>query len=282
MIRLGLIGYPLGHSLSPKLHQAALEACGLTGEYLLYPVEPEDRDGLAALLERVRSGELDGLNVTIPHKENVIPLADELTSSAQAIGAVNTILQKDEKLVGHNTDAPGFAGDLAKLLGTVPVHKKALVFGSGGGARAVVYALMEAGWQVTVAALMIDQAKALADSFGRAALPGSVACRPNDGAAVASSLEGVGLIVNASPVGMSPNVAASPWPEGLPFPGGAAVYDLVYNPRETRFVRQARRAGLRAATGLGMLVEQAALSFECWTGRIPPREVMFAAVEAGC
>lgn len=278
MIRLGLIGFPLGHSLSPKLHQAALAACDLTGEYLLYPVAPDDRDGLAALLERVRSGELDGLNVTIPHKENVIPLVDELTPSAQAIGAVNTIMQRDGKLAGHNTDAPGFLSDLARSL--APAGKKALVFGSGGGARAVIYALLEQAWDVTIAALVMEQAEALADSFGRAALPGSIVCTPN--AAVAIHLDGVGLIVNASPVGMFPNVDASPWPEGLAFPDGAAVYDLVYNPRETQFVRQARRAGLRAATGLGMLVEQAALSFECWTGRIPPREVMFAAVEAGC
>ena len=118
MMHLGLIGHPLGHSLSPKIHTAALKACGLQGEYSLFPIAPEDMQGLKDLLTRVRGGEIHGLNVTIPHKQNVIPLLDELTPTAQAIGAVNTISMRNGKLVGDNTDAPGFLADLQNFLTT--------------------------------------------------------------------------------------------------------------------------------------------------------------------
>ena len=279
MIRLGLVGYPLGHSLSPKLHGAALKHFGLEGEYLLYPVEPEDQHGLAALVERIRRGELTGLNVTIPHKQNVLPLLDALTPSAQAIGAVNTLYLKDDKMIGHNTDAPGFLSDLTGFLGSDPAEKKVIVLGSGGGARAVIYALLDNGWQVIIAALLMDQARALLESMKQVGFP--VRCVPNERLVLEKESGGVSLVVNASPVGMSPKVEECPWPDGLAFPEQAAVYDLVYNPRQTLLVQQARQAGLRATTGLGMLVEQARRSFECWTGQLPPRDVMLSAVEAG-
>src|SRR5690606_25955280 len=108
MIHLGLIGYPLGHSLSPKVHTAALKACGLDGDYSLFPIPPDNKQALEELLERVRSGTIQGLNVTIPHKQNVIEFIDELTPTAKLIGAVNTIYLKDERLIGDNTDASGF------------------------------------------------------------------------------------------------------------------------------------------------------------------------------
>ena len=164
---LGLIGYPLGHSLSPKIHAAALKACGLRGDYSLFPIHPDDKQGLKDLLNRVRSGEITGLNVTIPHKQNVIPLLDELTPTAQAIGAVNTIYRHGEKLIGENTDAAGFLSDLKKNIGNwkLGIGKLALVLGAGGAARAVIYALLHDGWQVTLAARRIEQAGQLANSF---------------------------------------------------------------------------------------------------------------------
>lgn len=280
MIRLGLIGYPLGHSLSPRLHQAALASFGLEGEYRLYPVEPEDRAGLESLANQVRVGELDGLNVTIPHKQNIISFVDDLTPEARAIGAVNTLYRQGETLFGHNTDASGFLADLRRFLNAAPEdNRRALVIGSGGGARAVICALLQDNWSVTIAAVLLDQAAALVESFRALAAGRALDVVPNEREAVHRVLDGVALIVNASPVGMSPHTGESPWPEGLPFPPGAAVYDLVYNPRETLFVRQARQAGLPATTGLGMLIEQAARSFQCWTGRLPAREVMWKAVE---
>ena len=129
MIQLGLIGYPLAHSLSPKIHTAALKSCGLNGSYSLFPIQPNDKQGLKDLLDRIRLGEIHGLNVTIPHKQNVIPLLDELTPTAQAIGAVNTICLKDKKLIGDNTDAAGFLSDLKKFIGNreLEIGKSALV-----------------------------------------------------------------------------------------------------------------------------------------------------------
>ena len=282
MIRLGLIGYPLSHSLSPKLHGAAFKALGLDGEYQLYPVAPDDSEGLAKLAGRVRKGELHGLNVTIPHKQTVVLLLDELTPSAQAIGAVNTLYLKNERLIGHNTDAPGFLADLATFLTNGVIEKKALVLGAGGAARAVVYALLTDGWNVTLAVRRADvgQAEALIESFKRQAGAGSMRSVLLEAGDLSQLGSGMRLVVNATPNGMSPETEISPWPVGLPFPHEAAVYDLVYNPRQTRLVQEARTAGLRATTGLGMLVEQAALSFACWTGRDVPREVMFAAAEA--
>jgi shikimate dehydrogenase len=282
-LKLGLIGYPLGHSLSPKLHAAALRALGLEGEYVLYPIPAEDAAGLAALVGRLREGELAGLNVTIPHKQNVMPLVDSLSDGAGSIGAVNTLYMKDGALVGHNTDAPGFLKDLGRFLGSSPpAERKAVVLGSGGGARAVVHALLHDGWDVTVAAVLMDQARGLVESLtGRAErFRESLRAVPAGRKPLARLLKSTTLLVNASPVGMSPKADESPWPAGLGFPPRAAVYDLVYNPMVTRLVREARAAGLRARTGLGMLVEQAALSFACWTGQAAPVDVMFTAAEA--
>jgi len=275
MVHLGLIGYPLRHSLSPEIHIAALKACGLEGDYSLFPVSPDDKQGLKSLLNRVRTGEITGLNVTIPHKQNVIPLLDKLTPTAQAIGAVNTIYLRDDRLIGDNTDALGFSADLKKFLTTETQRHgdiNALVLGAGGSARAVVYALVNSGWNVTIAARRIEQAQELAASFTNYELQitnyESFIHHPST----------FNLIVNTTPLGMTPNADQSPWPENLPFPN-AAVYDLVYNPRETKLVHNARSQGLPATTGLGMLIEQAALAFELWTGCNPPRGVLWNAVE---
>ena len=274
MIQLGLIGYPLGHSLSPRIHRAALEACGLQGEYSLYPIEPDDKKGLEELLDKVRRAEIAGLNVTIPHKQNVIPLIDELTQTAEAIGAINTISLRENKLIGDNTDAPGFLFDLKKLLTTEPLRhgeKKAFVLGAGGSARAVVYALLNDGWHVTITARRIGQAEQIAEHFKDMSVQGW-----NIRTFERSNLQ---LIVNTTPIGMTPHIDHSPWPENIPFPARAAIYDLVYNPRQTKLVRDACAVGLPATTGLGMLVEQAALSFETWTGCHPPRETLFESLD---
>lgn len=280
MMRLGLAGYPVVFSLSPRLHMAALKAAGLDGEYLLYPVPPADRPGLSALLERVRVGELRGLNVTVPHKQNVLPLLDELTPAAQRIGAVNTILMKDGKLNGNNTDAAGFLADFdefSRSLSEAP--RRALVLGAGGAARAVVYALRGAGLEVIVAARDAAQAAALTRALGRDADGDQPVPIALNRAEMEPVLDRPVMIVNATSAGMAPKTDWSPWPEGLAFPHGSAVYDLVYDPRETRLMRQASAAGVCARGGLGMLVEQAALAFEIWTGRPASRAAMYSAVE---
>lgn len=274
--RLGLTGFPLDHSLSPRIHAAALDACGLDGDYALFPLPPDDARGLPDLLRRVRSGELHGLNVTVPHKQNVIPLLDDLTPTARAIGAVNTICLRGGKLTGENTDAPGFLADLRQFpAGQFPAgsRRSALVLGAGGAARAVVHALLAEGWDVTVAARRSGQARQLASAFADRKL--WVAGFP----AADFRFSDFTLLVNATPVGMFPRVERSPLPENLSLPSTLLVYDLVYNPRETAFVRAARAQGLFAATGLGMLIEQAALAFEIWTGCNPPRDILRRAVE---
>ena len=276
MIQLGLIGYPLGHSFSPKIHTAALQSCGLEGDYSLFPIQPEDKKGLQDLVSHVCSGEIQGLNVTIPHKQNVIPFLDELTPTALAIGAVNTIYLRDNKLMGDNTDAPGFLADLKKFLATETQKHRALgvlVLGAGGSARAVVYALLNDGWNVTIASRRIEQAQQLADSFTNYHLQVADFNLSN------IELSNISLLVNTTPIGMTPKVNASPLPDNLSLPRHVSIYDLVYNPRETKLVKDAHTQGLTATTGLGMLIEQAALSFELWTGHYPSREILRASVE---
>jgi shikimate dehydrogenase len=290
----GVTGYPLGHSLSPGLHAAALRACGLTGEYRLYPIPPlpAGRESLETLIDSIRHGRLDGLNVTIPHKQAVISYLDELTPLAQQIGAVNTIYCNDNSLVGDNTDAPGFMADLQKQSSRANIPQAALVLGAGGSSRAVVHALLTAGWQVTIAARRPEMAQAIKTSFtfirqpceviGLESLPEYVlnlnalqrVSYEKDNASGPIGHRPLSLIVNTTPVGMYPDSTHSPWPEDLPFPGDAFVYDLVYNPVDTALVRAARKAGLVAASGLGMLIEQAALSFERWTGMRPSLAAM--------
>jgi shikimate dehydrogenase len=273
MIQFGLTGYPLGYSLSPRIHSAALAACGLQGIYSLFPIEPDDKKGLDELLDKVRKGEIAGLNVTIPHKQNVITLIDELTQSAEAIGAVNTIYVRENKLIGDNTDAPGFLVDLKRFLATEPQghqEKRALVLGAGGSARAVVFALRNDGWDVTLTARRTEQAEQIAARF-----EGVNVREWNIQTFHTSNLQ---LIVNTTPAGMAPHIDRSPWPEDIPLPTRAAIYDLVYNPRETKLVRDACAQGLSATTGLGMLIEQAALSFDIWTGRRPPYDLLLDAV----
>ncbi|MEA3350330.1 MAG: shikimate dehydrogenase [Chloroflexota bacterium] len=281
---LGLIGHPLEHSLSPQLHHAGLDALGLEGEYRLYeiPPFPDGEEMLVELLTRVRKGKIHGLNVTIPHKQNVIPLLDEMTPTAEAIGAVNTIVARGGQLIGDNTDAPGFWADVCQRLNAHTFeHSSALILGAGGAARAVAYALLSEGWSVIVAARRPEQVRNLCDQFS--AFGGQISAAKFSNYPLSTPHSPLPnphykLLVNCTPVGMHPYVGASPWPQDLAFPPDAAVYDLVYNPRQTCLVREARAAGLPAVTGLGMLVEQAALAFDRWVGRDAPREAMWAAV----
>jgi len=282
-IALGLVGYPLSYSHSPAIHRAALAELGLDGDYELYPIprDPHETMALENILDRVRSGELQGLNVTVPHKQIVMPYLDRLTTTAAIIGAVNTIFLENGQLVGDNTDAHGFTVDLAEFRGEAGTDGgKALILGAGGSARAVAHALLENGWRLTLAARRLEQALAIAESFGARASFTETRITPLPLDERELRFVPCDLLVNTTPVGMHPDVSRSPWPDGLPFPHGAAVYDLVYNPVETQLVRKARQTGHPAVTGLGMLVEQAALAFERWTGREAPRQVMRRAAES--
>lgn len=271
-MRLALLGYPLSHSLSPAMHNAALAYVGLRDwRYEALPVGPERLNEVVAAL---RGGEYAGANVTVPHKESIIPLLDGLTPVAQPIGAVNTIVKR-EGLIGHNTDAAGLLADL-HAHGVKLQDRTVMLIGAGGAARAAVAAVASltagVGARVRVMARRREQAEALQslaplEIFEWTELGFLQAC------------DDVALILNSTPIGMSPNTEASPWPATVPFPPDAFVYDMIYNPVETRLIQQAREHGLRAATGLGMLVEQGALAFELWTDKPAPREVMREAAE---
>lgn len=282
--RFGILGWPLEQSLSPLIHQAALADCGLSGEYNLYPVQadPLDTAAIGDLLAEVRSGKLDGLNVTISFKQTVLDYLDELSPAARAIGAVNTIYQQNSLLLGDNTDAPGFLQDLRNLgwLDELGARSSVLILGAGGAARAIVYALLQPGCKLAVASRRQGQAEALIRSIipqFQLAVPGTLqACTLQKG--FLSEIPHPDLVVNTTPAGMFPGVRQSPWPVDEPFPAHARVYDLIYKPATTCFVEQARGSGLAAASGLGMLVEQALLSFECWTGTRPDKKAIFAAL----
>jgi shikimate dehydrogenase len=269
-----LIGWPIAHSISPAIHNAAFQALGMNGEYSLLPVEQEkDLRGVLAGLKSEK--DWVGANVTVPYKEKVVAHLQKLEGAAARLKAVNTVVRKGRRLIGHNTDLPGFLADLDRN-GFDFRGKNVLVIGSGGAARAVVLGLVESGCRISLVAVIHEQAEALARDLG----DGRVDVLSWNEPSLADRARSASLMVNTSPVGMWPGSDASPWPESIPFPEKACVYDVVYNPIETRFLREAKSRGLKAAGGLGMLVEQGALAFELWTGAKAPRDVMMRAARA--
>ena len=292
-MNLALLGYPLSHSLSPAMHNAALASVGLPDwRYEALSVEPARLAEAVALL---RGDDYAGANVTVPHKETIIPLLDGLTPVAEAIGAVNTIVKRvgaihelplrelplrelplhelPLQLIGHNTDAAGFLADLYAH----NVHisdQPVLVLGAGGSARAVIAALAPLGCEIRLAARRREQAQSLISNLQFLNPQLKVTHYDLTLLDLLRAAHDVALIVNCTPLGMSPNLKASPWFADVAFPQSAFVYDLIYNPADTLLTQQARAAGLRAATGLGMLIEQGALAFELWTNKTAPRKLM--------
>lgn len=284
MIRLGLVGYPLEHSLSPRIHQSALRALALEGEYRLYPLKNDARlpTNLKLLLDDVRSGYVLGLNVTVPYKQLVMPYLDHVDQISTVIGAVNTIYCSEGQLYGTNTDAPGFTADLWRFIKQEANQKlngrQALVLGAGGSARAVIFALVTAGWSISLAARRLAQAQELARDLHVQIKRGFIDPVSFDTKGLKAASKSAVLLVNTTPVGMWPEVDRSPWPEDLPMPTETFVYDLVYNPARTLFLKQAQHAGLPISNGIGMLVEQAAQAFVYWTKKVAPRKAMITAV----
>ncbi len=266
---LALLGHPVGHSRSPALHTAAIEALGLDAAYLAFDVAPE---ALGAAVAGLRALGARGANVTVPHKQAVMPFLDAIEPGAAAIGAVNTIVRDGARLVGANTDAPGLVRSLADA-GFHPAGAHVLVVGAGGAARAAAVGLAEAGAaHVTVAARRLDAAEALAGSL---AVPAPVRAVELG----ALPLGQVDLLVQATSATMGLD-ADDAFARALGLerlPDHATVIDLVYAPIETTVLRAARARGLRAVDGLGMLVWQAALAFERWLGVPPPIAAMRAA-----
>lgn len=276
-IVIGIIGWPVGHSYSPAMHNAAAAALGLNLVYVPLPVPP---DRLGQALRGLPALGIRGVNVTVPHKAAALPYLNAIYPAAQVIGAVNTIVAGDGLLTGFNTDWSGFLADLESYPLAL-YGRDCLVLGAGGSARAVVYALLRRGCRVTVLARRPDQGLKLAADLGRAfpdAATVNVAAM-DDAAETVTHMEAP-IIINTTPLGMSGEHASrSPWPDGAPFPIGSFVYDLIYNPPQTPLMAQAQAAGCRAVNGLGMLVRQAAEAFEVLTGRRPDADVMRRAIE---
>lgn len=276
---VGLIGWPVSHSVSPAMHNAAFAALGLDWRYVPLPVDPALPGAVGDAVRGLRAMSLRGINVTVPHKQAVLPFLDRVTPAAQAMRAVNTIIvATDGALIGDNTDAPGFIADL-RAHGVEPAGRRVLVLGAGGSARAIVYGLAQAGaQQIIIANRSVERAEQLLADLrpflGGAA--GAVVALPDGLAAVAAE---VTLIVNCTSLGMTPHADTTPWPVDLPLRTDQTVYDLVYNPAETRLLQQARAGGAQAIGGLGMLIWQGALAFERWTGQPAPVAVMRAAAE---
>ena len=280
-LHLGILGYPLRHSASPAFQQAALDHLGLDARYERWEVAPER---LAERVGQLRGPDLLGFSVTVPHKETVMPLLDAVDDAARAIGAVNTVVSRDGRLEGANTDLEGFLRALREDGAYAPRGGRALVLGAGGAARAVAYALLvEGAASVAIANRSPERARILAEELG-ARFPARVQAFHLDAEALAPLLgadASVDLLVNCTSLGMAhgPDPDASPVPAGL-IPGTALVYDLVYNPQETPLLAAARRAGARTLGGLPMLVYQGAAAFRMWTGREAPIDVMMKAASA--
>ncbi len=266
----GVLGHPVGHSLSPAMQNAALREMGVDGVYLAFDVPP---GGLADAVAGLKALGAGGVNCTIPHKEAALGLADRLAEDARVIGAVNTLVFRDGETTGHNTDAPGFLADLARC-GLDPRGRRAVVLGAGGSARAVVTALLRAGARVAVANRTVERARELAEDLGGRLGVRGVECVPLAEAPLREALDGAALLVNTTAVGMSPRLEEMPPvpPESLG--PELLVYDLIYNPLETRLLRAARERGARTANGAGMLAHQGALALELWTGMPAPAALM--------
>jgi len=268
--RVVLIGHPVAHSLSAAMQQAAFDAAGLDVRYELLDRAPLQ---LAATVEELRDDAVLGANVTIPHKERTVPLMDRLSDEAHATGAVNTITREGKRLVGHNTDVGAFKVALDALVGRQKMPRAAVVLGAGGGARAVVQGLITEGFQrVIVFNRHLHRGENLVRFFGRSAAHMELKAMPWHASVIEAELAKTRVLINASAVGLASD--ETPLPAELLAPD-LLVLDLIYTPRETRLLRDAKAAGAAAVqNGETMLLHQGAAAFQLWTGQPAPLELM--------
>ncbi len=275
--RLGIIGYPIGHSISPIFQQAALDHLGIDATYEKWEVTPE---GVGDFVNGLRAPDSLGINITVPHKQAVIPFLDEVDEWATAAGAVNTIVNHDGHLSGHNTDGPGFLRALLVETGYDPKGTRALVLGAGGAARGILLALVRGGVDsMVIANRTLERAETLAKLAKDNGVKSEAISLSGD--ALTDAASDADLIVNCTTVGMShgPDEHGSPV-AAAQIPATAIVNDVVYTPLITPILKEAAAAGATALGGLHMLVYQGVLSFQMWTGVDAPVDVMLAAATA--
>ena len=266
---LGVIGDPIGHTSSPAMHNAAIAALGLDYTYVAFHVRPDE---LGRAIEGMRALQIAGLNVTVPHKQCVMAHLDEVSAEAVAIGAVNTVVNRHGQLVGYNTDAFGILESLKRDGDVERLPAQVALFGAGGAARAILYALLQC--EEVERILLLNRTRlnseSLAEDLDRS---GRVVVKDMNTSSVAE----VDLLINSTSVGMYPHEDASPLADASVLHADMLVADIVYKPLKTRLMIQAEAAGARAINGLGMLAWQGARSFELWTGSAPPVDAMMAA-----
>ncbi len=274
-IRLGIFGWPVAHSKSPQMHEAAARALGIALRYERFEVAPED------FFEAVRAKHaagIDGYNLTVPHKVAIMSLVDEVAPAARAIGAVNTVVRRGGRYLGDNTDARGFVRSLEDA-GVELSGANVVVLGAGGAARAAVVGLADAGAaEIRVLSRRPAQSEALCQSLASAVHCGLQAAPLGE---AGHHFGGASLLVQATSATLESNPGAQAFADSLPIealPEGAAVVDMVYKPLETTLLARANARGLPTIDGLGMLLHQGAIAFEMWTGFAPSLDVMRSAL----
>ena len=270
MKQLFVIGDPVAHSLSPLLHQAMIDQTGAAYRYDVRTVRPEE---LPAFVRWAKDGGCAGFNVTMPHKEAILPLLDEVDTTAASCGAVNTVCIREGRAIGHNTDGTGFLDSLAGQ-GFYPQGRTVLLLGAGGAAKAVGHALATAGaGRVIVCARRLERAAALA-----AQLPGCGEGIVLAQDAIQQAASACDLLVNATPLGMAGSPAFARLDFLQAMPPHAVVYDLVYHPRRTALLEAAARQGLRTVGGIDLLIRQAVRAFTFFTGETPDTAALYDAL----
>lgn len=268
---LGVMGFPVSHSLSPVMHNAAIASMGLDYVYVPFPIPVEDLPAAIAGLKAIKS--VQGFNLTIPHKVEVIPLLDEVLPIAKAVGAVNTVKRVGDRWIGTNTDVAGFLSPL-KQLNCDWGNSPAVILGSGGAAKAVVAACLELGCPV-IHVVGRDPKKMKKFHGAMTSQLRDYNLRVHPWTSIPHLLEVAGIVINATPIGMAsdPNTPISEAEMDL-LPDHAIAYDLIYTPRPTKFLQIAADRGLKVIDGLEMLINQGAIGLEFWLGQPVPIEIM--------
>ncbi|MFP3392122.1 shikimate dehydrogenase [Brevibacillus sp. SIMBA_040] len=263
---VGLFGHPVSHSQSPMMHNAAFAEMGLGFAYVAFDVDPAD---LEDAVRGIRALGLKGINVTIPHKVAIMPMLDEIDPLAKRIGAVNTVVINDGRLIGYNTDGMGYVRSLVEETGIVLDQQIVTMVGAGGAARAVAFTLAEKGVkEIRIMNRSRERAQILAEHVGTI-VPTKIVEQGDGMDAIADS----SLLINTTSIGMLPNVQEMPVPPEW-LHNQLTVSDLIYNPLETRLLGEARAIGATVHSGVGMFVNQGALAFELWTGQQAPTDAM--------